>query len=198
MGDHPQFRGRERQHGHLRPASRGVAAITRPPRHARPVQANCGLRQLHIAVWKALLQRQTTCFSPASGASKFAGICRVLYGQLHVRGYDWEDSRKHTARLAADSELGAGEIAVLGPDFGGNMHCLTAVTDVAIFDVLAPAYNPKGGETRSEADRLLMTTEKILLQTALCDPGAGRDCTYYAVTDGVMTTLKVKFFDSLF
>ena len=60
-------------------------------------------------------------------------------------GYDWVDRRQHTAQLAADSNLDADGVAILGPDHGGNMHRLTAVTDVAILDVLAPAYDPKGG-----------------------------------------------------
>jgi PCO_ADO len=72
--------------------------------------------------------------------------CRVLYGQLHVIGYDWVNRQQHTAQLAADSSLIVDDVAILGPDYGGNMHCLTAVTDVAILDVLAPAYDPKGGK----------------------------------------------------
>jgi PCO_ADO len=68
-----------------------------------------------------------------------------LYGQLHVTGYDWVDRQQHTAQLAADNNLDVDGVAILGPDHGGNMHRLTAVTDVAILDVLAPAYDPKGG-----------------------------------------------------
>lgn len=71
--------------------------------------------------------------------------CRVLFGRMHVLSYDWADRQQHTACLALDSEVEAGDTTVLGPDFGGNMHCLTAITDVAIFDVLAPSYDPKGG-----------------------------------------------------
>jgi cysteamine dioxygenase len=89
-------------------------------------------------------------------------LSRVLYGQLHVMGYDWVDRQQHTAQLAADSNLDADGVAILGPDHGGNMHRLTAVTDVAILDVLAPAYDPKGG----------------------------RDCTYYAVVQDEPTKLK--------
>jgi PCO_ADO len=90
--------------------------------------------------------------------------CRVLYGQLHVLGYDWVDKQQHTAQLAADSSLAADDIAILGPDYGGNMHCLTAVTDVAILDVLAPAYDPKGG-TLATADTRLAHRMLILLQS---------------------------------
>ncbi|XP_022729129.1 plant cysteine oxidase 3-like [Durio zibethinus] len=78
---------------------------------------------------------------------------KVLYGSMHVKAYDWvepaciKESREPTcpqvrlARLVVDKVLTAPcGTSVLYPKSGGNLHCFTAVTPCAVFDVLAPPY----------------------------------------------------------
>lgn len=85
-------------------------------------------------------------------------LSRVLYGDLHVKSYDWSDGQSGMtspkAKLVLDKVIdsGAGPAAIF-PASGGNIHQFTAVTDCAVLDVLAPPYSPQGG----------------------------RDCTYYHV-----------------
>lgn len=99
-------------------------------------------------------------------------LSRVLYGQLHVKSYDWADPEQgngshHTnasaAHLVMDEVVEPhGEPAVIFPTAGGNIHQFTAITDCAVLDILAPPYSPQGG----------------------------RDCTYYkAVGDAQHSTV---------
>lgn len=86
-------------------------------------------------------------------------VCRVLYGQLHVKSYDWADAQQHTAShstepsaatLVMDEVIEPGsEPAVIFPTAGGNIHQFTAVTDCAVLDVLSPPYSPQGGKALS-------------------------------------------------
>lgn len=71
---------------------------------------------------------------------------RLLYGKLRVRSFDFVgDASAATggpAVLVQDVELtGPAPSLVLQPN-AANVHSLTAITDCAIFDVLAPPYNP--------------------------------------------------------
>lgn len=100
-------------------------------------------------------------------------MSRVLFGRMHVLSYDWADRQQHTACLALDSEVEAGDTTVLGPDFGGNMHCLTAITDVAIFDVLAPSYDPKGGRNCTYFCCEGTNTGNAAVILKECEPPAG-------------------------
>ncbi|KAL9267076.1 Plant cysteine oxidase 3-like protein [Drosera capensis] len=83
---------------------------------------------------------------------------KVLYGSLHVKAYDWVEPpvfqtikdqnslRVRLAKLAADKVLTASSgTSVLFPKTGGNLHCFTAVTPCAVFDVLAPPYREAAG-----------------------------------------------------
>nr|GMC60231.1 plant cysteine oxidase 3 [Ipomoea batatas] len=91
-------------------------------------------------------------------------LSKVLYGSLHVKGYDWVEPpciRKseqqvnlqvRLAKLSVDRVVTAPcGPSVLYPKSGGNLHCFTAVTPCAVLDILAPPY----------------------------DEAAGRRCTYY-------------------
>lgn len=79
----------------------------------------------------------------------------MLYGQLHVKSYDWanaqqdNDRQSHTpsaAHVVMDEVVEAGsEPAVIFPTAGGNIHQFTAVTDCAVLDILAPPYSSQGG-----------------------------------------------------
>lgn len=90
-------------------------------------------------------------------------LSRVLYGQMHVKSFDWVDPNRSSNSQKASSSaanLILDEVverhdqpAVIFPSSGGNIHQFTAVTDCAVLDVLAPPYSPEGG----------------------------RDCTYYEV-----------------
>lgn len=90
--------------------------------------------------------------------AKIAKLCRVLYGQLHVRSYDWakpqpsglqgSDPRSSTAKLVLDEVVEPTSApSVIFPSAGGNIHQFTAVTDCAVLDILAPPYSPRGGES---------------------------------------------------
>ncbi|KAL0037368.1 hypothetical protein WJX79_004287 [Trebouxia sp. C0005] len=81
-------------------------------------------------------------------------LSRVLYGQLHVKSYDWADGQQpngqngasSAAHLVMDEVVEAGsKPAIVFPTAGGNIHQFTAVTDCAVLDILAPPYSPQGG-----------------------------------------------------
>ncbi|PSR89166.1 Plant cysteine oxidase [Actinidia chinensis var. chinensis] len=89
-------------------------------------------------------------------------LSKVLYGSLHVKGYDWvepEQIRKSVgpncspvrlAKLAVDKVLTAPcGTSVLYPNRGGNLHCFTAITPCAVLDILAPPYLEAAGRTCS-------------------------------------------------
>lgn len=88
--------------------------------------------------------------------AKIVKHCRVLYGQLHVRSYDWANTQhsspdgsgqtSFTAKLVLDEVVEPTSApAVIFPSAGGNIHQFTAVTDCAVLDILAPPYSPRGG-----------------------------------------------------
>ncbi|KAG8378826.1 hypothetical protein BUALT_Bualt07G0025200 [Buddleja alternifolia] len=83
---------------------------------------------------------------------------KVLYGSLHVKGYDWvepasiqkingsEHSAVRLAKLAVDKVLTAPcSTSVLYPRSGGNLHSFTAITPCAVLDILAPPYDESAG-----------------------------------------------------
>ncbi|XP_076902330.1 plant cysteine oxidase 3-like [Bidens hawaiensis] len=85
-------------------------------------------------------------------------LSKVLYGSLHVKGYDWvepacikvskEVSRApvRLAKLSVDKVLSAPcSTSVLYPNTGGNLHCFTAVTSCAVLDILTPPYEESAG-----------------------------------------------------
>lgn len=77
--------------------------------------------------------------------------CRVLYGDLHVKSYDWNDSQSgatsSTAKLVLDEVIDASSgPAAIFPASGGNIHQFTAMSDCAVLDILAPPYSPHGGQ----------------------------------------------------
>ncbi|KAK9080368.1 hypothetical protein SSX86_000126 [Deinandra increscens subsp. villosa] len=85
-------------------------------------------------------------------------LSKVLYGSLHVKGYDWvepacikiskEISRApvRLAKLSVDKVLSAPcTTSVLYPNTGGNLHCFTAVTSCAVLDILTPPYEESAG-----------------------------------------------------
>ncbi|KAK1407400.1 hypothetical protein QVD17_39016 [Tagetes erecta] len=85
-------------------------------------------------------------------------LSKVLYGSLHVKGYDWVEpacikisngpSRApvRLAKLSVDKVLSAPcSTSVLYPNSGGNLHCFTAVTSCAVLDILTPPYEESAG-----------------------------------------------------
>ena len=107
----------------------------------------------------------------------------MLYGQLHVKSYDWADPEQgngshHTnasaAHLVMDEVVEPhGEPAVIFPTAGGNIHQFTAITDCAVLDILAPPYSPQGGECVIDShcySRLVALCPTIQTLLAYCRP----------------------------
>ncbi|PKA54900.1 cysteamine dioxygenase [Apostasia shenzhenica] len=85
-------------------------------------------------------------------------LSKILYGSMHVKAYDFVEpsltmrsghSYETPLRLAktqTDMVLTAPcPTRVLYPKCGGNLHCFTAVTSVAVLDILAPPYSEVAG-----------------------------------------------------
>ncbi|KAK9831320.1 hypothetical protein WJX81_002037 [Elliptochloris bilobata] len=76
-------------------------------------------------------------------------LSRVLYGDMHVRAFDWAEPAPggdpwapRRATLVADRVMHAGEEpALLQASSGGNMHAFTAASSCAVLDLLAPPYD---------------------------------------------------------
>uniref|UniRef100_A0A0D9VFI0 cysteine dioxygenase n=1 Tax=Leersia perrieri TaxID=77586 RepID=A0A0D9VFI0_9ORYZ len=75
---------------------------------------------------------------------------KLLYGSMHVKSYDWVEpavlasSNKpvRLGKLHKDDVLNAPcPIAVLYPQSGGNIHCVTSLSSCSFLDVVAP--NPQ-------------------------------------------------------
>ncbi|KMZ60953.1 Cysteamine dioxygenase [Zostera marina] len=79
---------------------------------------------------------------------------KMLYGSMHVKGYDWEDpsysqqsgrpeeSSLRLAKLSVDNVLSATcPTSILYPTTGGNLHSFTAITSCAVLDVFSPPYS---------------------------------------------------------
>lgn len=98
-------------------------------------------------------------------------LCRVLYGKMRVRSYDWEASDQDHPELpfsSAGASAWARQVlnqvaephhqpAALFPASGGNIHEFTAVegSQCAVLDVLAPPYDIAGGEASpDQCDKL--------------------------------------------
>ena len=98
--------------------------------------------------------------------SAAAPLCRVLYGKMRVRSYDWEATDQEHPELPfspAGASAWARQVldlvaephhqpAALFPASGGNIHEFTAVegSQCAVLDVLAPPYDIAGGEASPE------------------------------------------------
>jgi len=81
-------------------------------------------------------------------------VSRVLYGDLHVTSFDWDDGDDMIAKPVYNGMMDGGKSThVLLPNSDGNLHQFTAHSDCAILDVLCPPYSPQDG----------------------------RDCTYYRI-----------------
>ncbi|KAF9623528.1 hypothetical protein IFM89_003318 [Coptis chinensis] len=82
-------------------------------------------------------------------------LSKILYGSMHVKGYDWVEpacikktsgSQVRLAKLVVDKVLTAPcETSALFPKHGGNIHCFTAVSSCAVLDILAPPYLDAAG-----------------------------------------------------
>ncbi|GLT75799.1 hypothetical protein SLA2020_474960 [Shorea laevis] len=77
---------------------------------------------------------------------------KLLWGQMHIKSYDWVDpanseesvpaSHLRLAKLEANSVFTAPcDTSVLYPTTGGNIHQFTAKTPCAVLDVLGPPYS---------------------------------------------------------
>ena len=131
-------------------------------------------------------------------------MCRVLYGKMRVRSYDWEASDQEHPELpfsAAGASAWARQVlnqvaephhqpAALFPASGGNIHEFTAIdsSQCAVLDVLAPPYDIAGGEplqinTRSQhttfikADCLAGEVPVAALGKSTCDKVEGAQAT---------------------
>ncbi|XP_042505041.1 plant cysteine oxidase 3-like isoform X2 [Macadamia integrifolia] len=87
-------------------------------------------------------------------------LSKLLYGSLNVKAYDWvepaciQNSRGpgyrpvKLAKLVVDHVRNASSgTSVLYPKSGGNIHCFSAVTTCAAFDILTPSYREAAGST---------------------------------------------------
>ncbi|TKW10843.1 hypothetical protein SEVIR_6G194700v4 [Setaria viridis] len=81
-------------------------------------------------------------------------LSKLLYGSVRVRSYDWVAAPPRSAarkcglaRVVAADEVrrAPGEVSVLFPRSGGNLHAFTAMTPCAILDVLTPPYSEEHG-----------------------------------------------------
>ncbi|XP_043700327.1 plant cysteine oxidase 3-like [Telopea speciosissima] len=95
-------------------------------------------------------------------------LSKLLYGSMHVKAYDWVEPaciRKSMgpgcpqenfpfsltvglAKLAVNKVKTAScGTSVLYPKSGGNIHCFTAISTCAAFDILTPSYREAAGRT---------------------------------------------------
>ncbi|XP_020240849.1 plant cysteine oxidase 2-like [Asparagus officinalis] len=83
---------------------------------------------------------------------------KILFGSMHIKSYDWTDASQITSEMIKPAHLqdrdlrlakvntdavfiAPCETSILYPAAGGNMHCFTAKTSVAVLDVLGPPYD---------------------------------------------------------
>ncbi|XP_043701126.1 plant cysteine oxidase 3-like [Telopea speciosissima] len=87
-------------------------------------------------------------------------LSKLLYGSMHVKAYDWVEpacipkSRGpgcrpvRLAKLAVDKVKTAScGTSVLYPKSGGNIHCFTAISTCAAFNILTPSFQEAAGRT---------------------------------------------------
>lgn len=112
---------------------------------------------------------------------------RVLYGEMHITSYDWEDPAQgeeaplpRPARLVLDASLSAAcPPAVLFPTAGGNIHEFTALTDCAVLDLMSPPYSTGGCRCGWwTAVLLCIVSLACLLAPSLLAHGGERVCSW--------------------
>lgn len=75
-------------------------------------------------------------------------MCRVLYGQLQVKAYDWIEDQAlldygelQSAKLSVQAALTKDDRPLVLFPRVGNIHSLHALSNCAVLDVLAPPYD---------------------------------------------------------
>ncbi|GAQ79467.1 hypothetical protein KFL_000310180 [Klebsormidium nitens] len=125
-----------------------------PPRWAPPISYQHIYEDQHISIGIFCLP---TCASiPLHNHPGMVVMSKLLYGDMHVRSYDWANQEappvgpqhppRRNAVLVCDEVLSAPcDALVLYPTSGGNIHAFTGVTPCAVLDVVAPPYDPESG-----------------------------------------------------
>mmetsp|Transcript_13256 Transcript_13256/g.26932 ORF Transcript_13256/g.26932 Transcript_13256/m.26932 type:complete len:217 (-) Transcript_13256:1098-1748(-) len=79
---------------------------------------------------------------------------KVLWGSIEVESYDFVAEAQGLARRYLPDVVGPGEIRVLRPDSGGNVHSFRAREWTAVFDLLVPPYSVLEGRLCNYYDPL--------------------------------------------
>ncbi|KAJ0966368.1 hypothetical protein J5N97_027506 [Dioscorea zingiberensis] len=75
---------------------------------------------------------------------------KLLIGSMHVKSYDWihpvQSNQLRSAKIVVDSVFTAPcKSSILYPNAGGNIHCVTAITQCVFLDVIGPPYSSEDG-----------------------------------------------------
>ena len=71
-------------------------------------------------------------------------LMRVLYGNLHIRAYNWAEEYPLSglARKCCDEKMNGATPTILVEPNNNNIHEIYAVEDCAFLDLLFPPYDP--------------------------------------------------------